>query len=122
MSLSKSFGKVFAGKKDKVTIKSHIHWTAHATFWLCTVYKCLNWLAPRRIWLTTAYTGLICAQYASEVRDTHKLVHSLHAKTSSIRPVVSLQYRLVTDRRTTNGRTHDGSIYRVYRVTHSVAR
>ena len=36
---------------------------------------------------------------------------SLHAKTNSIRLLVSLQYQLVTDRRT-DGQTHDGSIYR----------
>ena len=36
---------------------------------------------------------------------------SLHAKTDSIRLLVSIQYQLVTDRRT-DGQTHYGSIYR----------
>jgi len=36
---------------------------------------------------------------------------SLHAKTSSIRPVVSTQYRLVADGRT-DGQRNDDSIYR----------
>jgi len=39
---------------------------------------------------------------------------SFHIKTSSIRPVVSIQYRLVTERRT-DRRTHDDSIYRASR-------
>ena len=41
---------------------------------------------------------------------------SFHANTNSIRPVVSIQYRLVTDGRT-DGRTHDDSTQRASKAS-----